>query len=235
MYSVWNRATESYASAGRPFVSRRGVICVSHANEGSTIVSSGRFGPPGSARKSDTIQIMDGDDIRRAITRVAHEIVERNHGIANVALIGVLSRGVPLAHRLAGLLKQIEGGNVPVGSLDIGLYRDDFGANPSRQPAIAPTSIPFDVNDKHVILVDDVLFTGRSVRAAIAAVLDLGRPRTVQLAVLLDRGHRELPIRPDFVGKNLPTARDEHVQLYLLEEDGFDRVEILRTTGQEAE
>jgi pyrimidine operon attenuation protein/uracil phosphoribosyltransferase len=174
------------------------------------------------------VQVMDGDDIRRAITRIAHEIVEKNHGVADVALIGVLLRGVPLAERLAKLLAQIEGVTVPVGKLDIGLYRDDFGSNPSGRPPLAPTSIPFDVSGKHIILVDDVLFTGRTVRAAIAAVLDLGRPASVQLAVLLDRGHRELPIRPDFVGKNVPTARNEHVQLYLIEDDGHDRVEICK-------
>jgi pyrimidine operon attenuation protein/uracil phosphoribosyltransferase len=169
---------------------------------------------------------MDGDDIRRAVTRIAHEIVEKNHGVTDVALVGILLRGVPLAERLARLLHQIEGATVPVGRLDIGLYRDDFAANPAKRPPLAPSSIPFDVDAKHIILVDDVLFTGRTVRAAISAILDLGRPASVQLAVLLDRGHRELPIRPDFVGKNLPTARNEHVQLYLLEDDGEDRVEI---------
>ena len=178
---------------------------------------------------SDDVQVMDGDDIRRAVTRIAHEIVEKNHGVADVALIGVLSRGVPLAERLARLLAQIEHSAVPVGKLDIGLYRDDFGGNPSARPPLAPTTIPFDVSDKHIILVDDVLFTGRSVRAAISAVLDLGRPASIQLAVLLDRGHRELPIRPDYIGKNVPTARNEHVQLHLLEEDGEDRVVIRKS------
>jgi len=175
---------------------------------------------------SGATQVMDGDDIRRAVTRIAHEIVEKNHGVTDVALIGVRSRGAPLAERLAKLLKQIEGSTVPVGKLDIGLYRDDFAANPAARPALSPTSIPFNVDSKHVILVDDVLFTGRTVRAAISALLDLGRPASIQLAVLLDRGHRELPIRPDYVGKNLPTARNEHVQLHLLEDDGEDRVTI---------
>jgi pyrimidine operon attenuation protein / uracil phosphoribosyltransferase len=188
-----------------------------------------RRAPDGAAADTAAVQVMDGDDIRRAITRIAHEIVEKNHGVENVALIGILSRGVPLAERLAKLLLQIEGAAVPVGKLDIGLYRDDFAANPADRPALAPTAIPFDVSALHVVLVDDVLFTGRTVRAAISAVLDLGRPASVQLAVLLDRGHRELPIRPDYVGKNLPTARNEHVQLYLLEEDGEDRVEIRKT------
>ena len=181
---------------------------------------------PASEADAGAVPVMDGDDIRRAITRIAHEIVEKNHGVADVALIGVLLRGVPLAERLARLLLEIENVTVPVGKLDIGLYRDDFAANPSARPALAPSSIPFDVSGKHIVLVDDVLFTGRTVRAAISALLDLGRPASVQLAVLLDRGHRELPIRPDFVGKNLPTARNEHVQLYLLEDDGEDRVEI---------
>ena len=152
----------------------------------------------------------------------------------NVVLIGVRSRGAPLAERLAKLLLQIEGVVVPVGKLDIGLYRDDFAAHPAERPALAPTSIPFDVDSKHVVLVDDVLFTGRTVRAAISALLDLGRPESVQLAVLLDRGHRELPIRPDFVGKNLPTARNEHVQLYLFEDDGEDRVTIRKPSGNHA-
>jgi pyrimidine operon attenuation protein/uracil phosphoribosyltransferase len=180
----------------------------------------------GRERDGEAVQVMDGDDIRRAVTRIAHEIVEKNHGVADVALVGILKRGVPLAERLARLLRQIEGADVPVGSLDIGLYRDDFGTDPSRRPALEPTTIPFDVGARQIILVDDVLFTGRTVRAAISAVLDLGRPASIQLAVLLDRGHRELPIRPDYVGKNLPTARSEHVQLHLLEDDNEDRVVI---------
>jgi pyrimidine operon attenuation protein/uracil phosphoribosyltransferase len=169
---------------------------------------------------------MEADDMRRALTRIAHEIVERNHGVADVALVGVLTRGVPLADRLQSALLQIENVRVPVGKLDIGLYRDDYAANPTGRPAFAPTAIPFDVTGKRVVLVDDVLFTGRTVRAAIAALLDLGRPAGIQLAVLLDRGHRELPIRPDFVGKNVPTARHEHVQVLLREVDGVDRVVI---------
>ncbi len=191
---------------------------------------SGHQGAQRSDDDRNLVQVMDADDIRRAITRVAHEIVEKNHGVTEVALVGVLLRGVPLAERLSRLLLQIEGVAVPVGRLDIGLYRDDFGANPSGRPPLAPTAIPFDVSEKHIILVDDVLYTGRTARAALSAVLDLGRPASVQLAVLLDRGHRELPIRPDYVGKNVPTARNEHVQLYLLEDDGEDRVLIRRTT-----
>lgn len=172
------------------------------------------------------VQVMDADDMRRALTRIAHEIVEKNHGASDIALVGILSRGVPLAERLAALLQQIEKAQVPVGSLDIGLYRDDFAANPAARPALAPSTIPFDVNDKRIVLVDDVLFTGRSVRAALSALLDMGRPASIQLATLLDRGHRELPIRPDFVGKNVPTARQEHVQVLLREADGEDRVLI---------
>ncbi len=179
-----------------------------------------------SDREAGIVQVMDADDIRRALTRIAHEIVEKNHGVENVALVGILSRGVPLADRLSRLLQQIENGEAPTGRLDIGLYRDDYGANPAGRPAIAPSDIPFDINEKHIILVDDVLFTGRSVRAAIAALLDVGRPASIQLAVLLDRGHRELPIRPDFVGKNVPSARQEHVQVLLQETDNEDRVFI---------
>ena len=172
------------------------------------------------------VPVLDADDIRRALTRIAHEIVERNAGAQDLALVGVLARGAPLAERLAALLQQIEGVEVPVGKLDIGLYRDDYAANPAGRPALAPSAIPFDVTGKKIVLVDDVLFTGRTVRAAIDALMDHGRPAGIQLAVLLDRGHRELPIRADFVGKNLPTARQEHVQVFLRESDGEDRVFI---------
>ncbi len=172
------------------------------------------------------VQIMDGDDIRRAITRIGHEIVEKNHGAENLALVGILTRGAPLADRLAVLLRQIEGVAIPVGRLDIGLYRDDYATHPTGRVAPVPTAIPFDVTGKRIVLVDEVLFTGRTVRAAISALLDLGRPASIQLAVLLDRGHRELPIRPDFVGKNVPTARHEFVQVCLREVDGEDRALI---------
>lgn len=178
------------------------------------------------SERENAVLVMEADDIRRALTRIAHEIVERNHGVEQLALVGVLTRGVPLAERLGRLLQQIETAETPIGKLDIGLYRDDYGAHPTGRPALAPTAIPFDVTGRKVVLVDDVLFTGRTVRAAIAALLDLGRPASIQLAVLLDRGHRELPIRPDFVGKNVPTARQEHVQVQLLETDGEDRVLI---------
>lgn len=189
-------------------------------------------GESSSEQETGGVQVMDADDIRRALTRVAHEIVEKNHGAANLALVGILTRGAPLAERLARLLHQIEGVEVPVGKLDIGLYRDDYAANPAGRPALAPSAIPFDVTDRHIVLVDEVLFTGRTVRAAITALLDLGRPASIQLAVLLDRGHRELPIRPDFVGKNVPTARHEHVQALLRETDGEDRVFIRKPGGE---
>ena len=185
-------------------------------------------GGPTPPKNSDEpgVQIMDADDIRRAITRIGHEIVEKNHGAQDLALVGILTRGAPLADRLAKLLLQIEGVAVPVGRLDIGLYRDDYAAHPTGRPAPVPTDIPFDVTGKRIVLVDEVLFTGRTVRAALSALLDLGRPATIQLAVLLDRGHRELPIRPDFVGKNVPTSRHEYVRVCLREVDGEDRALI---------
>ena len=176
------------------------------------------------------VSVMDADDIRRALTRIAHEIVEKNHGTDQIVLVGVLTRGAPLAYRLAGLLQQIEGTETPVGKLDIGLYRDDFDSNPAGFPHISPSSIPFDVTGKRIVLVDEVLFTGRTARAALSALLDMGRPASIQLAVLIDRGHRELPIRPDFVGKNLPTGRAEHVQVCLQETDGLDRVVIKKVS-----
>ncbi len=176
------------------------------------------------------VGVMDADDIRRALTRIAHEIVEKNHGADKIALVGVLTRGAPLAERLAKLLQQIEGTETPVGRLDIGLYRDDFSSNPAGSPRISPSDIPFDVTGKRIVLVDEVLFTGRTARAALSALLDMGRPASIQLAVLIDRGHRELPIRPDFVGKNLPTGRGEHVQVCLQEVDGIDRVVIKKAS-----
>ena len=154
-------------------------------------------------------QVMDAEDLRRAVTRIAHEIVERNHGLDGVALVGLQTGGVPLARRLAAALEQVEGVGVPVGSLDVALYRDDIGLRPVA-PA-ARSDLPVDLDGATVVLADDVLFTGRTVRAALDAVAEYGRPRAVQLAVLVDRGHRELPIRPDYVGKNLPTSRDEEV------------------------
>ncbi len=155
--------------------------------------------------------VMDGADLRRAVTRIAHEIVERNHGLEGVVLIGLQTGGVPLAQRLHQSLADIEGLTVPLGTLDVAFYRDDIGLRPVVPEAV--TDIPFDLTGRTVILVDDVLFTGRTVRAALNALNDYGRPRAVQLAVMVDRGHRELPIRPDFVGKNLPTRFDEQVDV----------------------
>jgi pyrimidine operon attenuation protein/uracil phosphoribosyltransferase len=156
---------------------------------------------------------MDADDMRRAIWRIGHEVIERNHGLDNVVLIGLQTGGVPLAHRIHEALTNIEpSSDVPVGSLDVALYRDDIGLRPVMPEA--PTEIPFDIDSRVVVLVDDVLFTGRTIRAALNALNDYGRPRSVQLAVMVDRGHRELPIRPDYVGKNLPTRRDEVVNVH---------------------
>jgi len=162
-------------------------------------------------------QVMDSDGLRRALTRIAHEVVERNHGLEDVVLVGLQTGGVPLARRLAEALATVEGTDVPVGTLDVAFYRDDIGLRPVMPEAV--TDIPFDLTAKVVVLVDDVLFTGRTVRAALDALNDYGRPKAVQLAVLVDRGHRELPIRPDYVGKNLPTRRDEVVDV---REDGVD-------------
>jgi len=166
---------------------------------------------------------MTGDDIRRALTRISHEILERNSGAQALLLIGIRTRGVPLAQRIAGYISEFEGKGVPIGALDIGLYRDDAQI---RQAKIGPTSIPVDINEKTLVLVDDVLFTSRTIRAAMDAVTDLGRPKSIQLAVLVDRGHRELPIRPDYVGKNLPSSFGEEVKVRLLETDDSDEVSI---------
>lgn len=171
-------------------------------------------------------QIMDATAIQRALTRVAHEIVEKNKGTADLVLVGLRSRGVDLARRLSQRLRQIDGVEVPVGALDITLYRDDLG-KVGPQPTVRKTEIPFSIEKKKVILVDDVLYTGRTTRAALDGLMDLGRPRVIQLAVLVDRGHRELPIRADYVGKNVPTAKSEQVQVMLQEEDGVDGVVIL--------
>jgi pyrimidine operon attenuation protein/uracil phosphoribosyltransferase len=177
-------------------------------------------------------QVMDSGEVRRALTRIAHEIVEKNKGAENIGLVGILRRGQPLAARLAETIARIEGRPVPCGALDIALYRDDYAVRAA--PARA-TDVPFSVSGKTVVLVDDVLFTGRSVNAAIHALMDLGRPDAVQLAVLVDRGHRELPIRADFVGKNLPTARAEHVRVRLSEmDDGEDAVLIAKPDEEAA-
>lgn len=171
-------------------------------------------------------QIMEADGIRRALTRIAHEIIERNKGTEDLALIGIHTRGVPLAQRIAAKIKEIEGATVPVGELDISLYRDDLSPV-AEQPVINHTDIPFSVANKTIVLVDDVIYTGRTVRAALDGIVDRGRPKAIQLAVLIDRGHRELPIRADFVGKNVPTSRQEVISVCLEETDGEDGVYIM--------
>ena len=175
--------------------------------------------------------VLNADDIRRAVRRIAHEIVERNHGVEDVVLVGLRTRGVPLAERLAAAIAEFEGVRVPVGSLDIGLYRDDIQTQQLRA-RIGPSDVPADIEGRTVVLVDDVLFTGRSVRAALDALTDFGRPGQIQLAVLVDRGHRQLPIRADYVGKNIPTALYEKVEVLLAETDGEDEVRIVRPEGE---
>ena len=170
-------------------------------------------------------QVLDEGALERALIRIAHEIVEKNGGTADLAFVGLRTRGVTLAQRLADRVAAIDGVKPPVGALDITLYRDDLGLK-AEQPVVRGTEIPFDVTGKTVILVDDVLFTGRTIRAALDAIMDLGRPKAIQLAILVDRGHRELPIRPDYIGKNLPTSRRETVAVRLKEHDGEDRVVI---------
>ena len=171
--------------------------------------------------------VLDAQGVERALARVTHEILERNKGVENLVFIGVRSLGVEIAERLAAKAAAIEGVQVPSGIIDITLYRDDLSRG-AQQPAVQGTDIPFPIDDRQVVLVDDVLFTGRTVRAALDALMDLGRPRSVQLAVLIDRGHRELPIRADYVGKNLPTAANESVQVRLRERDGCDEVVLVR-------
>ena len=169
--------------------------------------------------------VMDADRIGRTLTRIAHEIVERNKGVESLALVGVRRRGVPIARRLAQSLREITGHVVPTGALDITMYRDDLmrlAVGP--QPVVRRTEIPFSIDSRKILLVDDVLYTGRTTRAALDALIDFGRPRAIQLIVLVDRGHRELPIKADYVGKNLPTAPDESVQVRLQETDGIDEV-----------
>ena len=170
-------------------------------------------------------QVMDADDIRRALTRIAHEIIEKNRGAEKLGIVGVWRKGAPIAERLAKMISKIEGIRVPVGVLDISLYRDDYM---TRQPRIGKTDIPFDVTGRTIVLVEEVIYTGRTVRSAMDALIDMGRPAAIQLAVLLDRGHRELPIRPDYVGKNLPTSRKEKVDVQLSEMQGEDRVVIVK-------
>lgn len=170
--------------------------------------------------------IMDEDQIERALSRIAHEIVERNGGAEEIALIGIRTRGVPLAARLAARIEEFEGVEVPTGSVDVTLYRDDF-SQIAANPVVQETELPFALDGYNVVLVDDVLFTGRTVRAAMDALMDFGRPRSIQLAVLVDRGHRELPLRADYVGKNVPTSQREMVEVSCTEADGEDHVTIV--------
>ena len=170
--------------------------------------------------------IMTADDIRRTLARIAHEIIEQNKTMNHLILVGMRTRGVPLARRLAANIENFEKVKVPVGALDISLYRDDLSST-DPHPVVQRTSIPTNIDDKLIVLVDDVLFTGRSTRAAMDALIDLGRPRLIQLAVLIDRGHREMPIRPDYIGKNIPSSRHEEVKVQLMETDGIDEVAIV--------
>jgi pyrimidine operon attenuation protein/uracil phosphoribosyltransferase len=171
--------------------------------------------------------VMDADRMARSLTRIAHEIVERNRGVEDLALIGIRARGVPIAERLASEIETIAGVRVPTGALDITLYRDDLRRHAAGpQPVIRRTDVPFSIDDRLILLVDDVLYTGRTIRAAFDALIDFGRPRAIQLVALIDRGHRELPIRADYVGRNIPTSRQQSVQVRLKEIDGRDEVEV---------
>ena len=176
------------------------------------------------------MSLMDEAAMNRAMTRIAHEIIEKNHGAENVCLIGVHRRGKPLADVLRANIEKIEGVNLPTGSLDITFYRDDLSK--AETPCLKCSDVPFDVTGKHIVLVDDVLFTGRTVRAAIEAVFALGRPASIQLAILIDRGHRELPIRADFIGKNIPTAKSERIQVRVSQYDGENSVVLVKESGE---
>ncbi|MGA9285326.1 MAG: bifunctional pyr operon transcriptional regulator/uracil phosphoribosyltransferase PyrR [Solirubrobacteraceae bacterium] len=177
--------------------------------------------------------VLSEDEVARALVRIAHEIVERNTTASEIALVGIHRRGAVLATRLQALLCELLDTDVPLGDLDIGFYRDDVASRP-QAPVVHASHIDFDIADRTIVIVDDVLYTGRTVRAAIEALFDYGRPAKVQLAVLADRGHRELPIRPDYVGKNLPTSRDEHVSVRVAELDGIDEVAIERISARAA-
>ena len=172
-------------------------------------------------------QILDAEGIQRAITRIAHEILERNQGVKSLVLMGIRTRGVFLAERLQKQIQAIEDSAVPMGILDITLYRDDLGES-DRRPVVHETKLPCDIKGKTVVLVDDVLYTGRTIRAALDAIIDFGRPRAIQLAVLIDRGHRELPVKADYIGKNIPTSQDEKVLLRMSEKDGADEVIVVK-------
>lgn len=171
-----------------------------------------------------TRTVLEGTEISRALTRISHEIIEANKGATDLVLVGIPTRGVTLAHRIASAIERIEGKEVAVGQLDVTLYRDDLARQPTRAPR--PTEMPDDIDGKIVVLVDDVLYSGRTVRAALDALNDHGRPRAVRLAALINRGHRELPIRADYIGKNLPSAKNERISVHLIEHDGVDEVTI---------
>jgi pyrimidine operon attenuation protein / uracil phosphoribosyltransferase len=171
--------------------------------------------------------VMDADRMGRTLARIAHEILERGHGLDDLALVGIRTRGVPMARRLAAIIKEISQRDVPTGALDITLYRDDLMRHAvGAQPVVRSTEIPFSIDDRRILLVDDVLYTGRTIRAALDALIEFGRPRSIQLVVLVDRGHRELPIKADYVGKNIPTSTAQSVHVHLAEVDGRDEVEV---------
>ena len=180
----------------------------------------------------DSTIILDEQAVRRALTRIAHEIIERNKGIDDCVLVGIKTRGIYVANRLAQRIEEIEGSKISVGEIDITLYRDDLSMKTeNKEPLLKGTDVPVNVTNKKVIVVDDVLYTGRTVRAALDAIIDLGRPSQIQLAVLIDRGHRELPIRPDYIGKNVPTSKNEMIVAKLTEVDGIDEVTIEQKTS----
>lgn len=181
----------------------------------------------------DKTTIMTCADIKRSLARITHEIIERNKTTGNLVLVGMRTRGVPLANRLAANMEKLEGVTIPVGALDISLYRDDL-ALLDKQPTVERTDIPVSIDGRSVILVDDVLYTGRSARAAMDALIDLGRPQSIQLAVLIDRGHRELPIRADYVGRNIPSSRHEEIKVRMIENDGVDDVIIVKMSSPQA-
>lgn len=174
--------------------------------------------------------VLNASDVRRTLARIAHEVIEHNKSLDELVIVGLYTRGVPLARRLSANIESFEQFKVPTGSLDISHYRDDL-ALPQRKPTVKSTDIPVDISNKSVVLVDDVLFTGRTVRAAMDALIDLGRPRSIQLAVLIDRGHREMPIRPDYVGRNIPTSLQEKIEVRVTEIDGADEVAIMSSNG----
>lgn len=184
--------------------------------------------------KSKTVEIMDEEGIKRALIRIAHEILEKNKGAERLALLGLQTRGVPIAERLAAIIKEIEGADVPVGALDVTLYRDDL-SHMRHHPQVRATTVPFSVENARIVITDEVIYTGRTIRAAMDAIMDLGRPQVIQLAALIDRGHRELPIRADYVGKNIPTSRLEWVHVRLREVDGIEGVTLGRSLDRAAD